>query len=710
MRRMGSEAGLLADVTSIQLWLLSNAVGTLAFAALVFLIVLVERRHLAVRLLAAACGVNMLWFALLTAAPLIGLAGPVLDLAETARTGMWLTLAAWLVPLPETGRRPFFLRGVTLGLPILLIAFLVWHAAVTPLTGSPAFGHSLVFAAGATVMALWGLVLVEQVWRSADMDARWAAKYLCLAMLTLFAYDFLMYSASLLYARIDLGVWEARGVVNALVAPLIAVAVVRNASWAVRVGVSRQAVFRTGAIFVAGIYLLLVAGGGYYIRRFAGSWGQVLAVFFLAAATLGLLVLVSSAQVRARIRVSIGKHLFRYNYDYREEWLALTRRLSQREIGANPYDRALRAVAQLVDSPAGALWVVRENEYQCVASWNLNDATEIVESADTLFIAFLEETGWIIDGEELERDPVHYRRLVLPTWFSRLDRAQFVIPLFAEKRLLGFVVLTVPRAVYRLGWEELDLLRTVGRQVGVFVDQQESNQALAESRQFEAFNRLTAFLMHDLKNIAGQQSLIVQNAQRHRHNPAFVDDMILTVEDSVDRMQRLLAQLQRVSVQDAQTRLVKIESVLASVCAELASTRPAPQFTPSDRGLHVRVDPDRLEMVLRHVIRNAQDATEASGEVTVTAKPAGTLVEISVRDTGQGMTAAFIRESLFRPFVSTKSSRGMGIGAYQTRELARGAGGDVRVDSLLNQGTTFTIVLPIAKPEGRDEAAEERVA
>ncbi|MDA3922469.1 MAG: PEP-CTERM system histidine kinase PrsK [Salinisphaera sp.] len=701
---------MLPDLGSTGLWLLSNAVGMLAFAGLLLLIILVEGRHRAIRLLAAACGVNMLWFALLTAAPLIGLAGPVLDLAETVRTGIWLALAAWLVPEPASGRLTGVLRSVSVAMPSALLLFLLWRAASAPLSGSPLFGHSFIFACGATAMAFWGLVLVEQTWRSTDTDARWAVKYLCLAMITLFGYDFLMYSFSLLYARINLSVWEARGAVNALVVPLIAIAALRNASWAVRVGVSHQAVFRTGAILFAGIYLLLVAVGSYYIRRFAGSWGEVLAVFFLTAATLGLLVILSSGQVRARIRVSLGKHLFRYKYDYRREWLALTSRLSQRHGDINAYERALRAVAQLVDSPAGALWVVREHEYQCVANWNLAAATEIVEPADTQLIAFFEETGWIVDCEELMRDPAHYGPLVLPAWLDAIDRAQFIVPLFAEKRLLGFVLLTVPRAAYRLGWEELDLLKTVGRQVGVFVDQQESNQALAEARQFEAFNRLTAFLMHDLKNIAGQQSLIVQNAQRHRHNPEFVDDMILTVENSVDRMQRLLAQLQRVSTREIHSRLVKVELVLAKLCQELAIGQPAPEFTQPAQSLYVRVDPDRFEMVLRHIIRNAQDATPPSGEVVVEAASVGTMAEISVRDTGEGMTAAFVRESLFQPFVSTKSARGMGIGAHQTREFARGAGGDVRVESVPGQGTTFTIVLPIARPEDDNEASEGRVS
>ena len=282
---------------------------------------------------------------------------------------------------------------------------------------------------------------------------------------------------------------------------------------------------------------------------------------------------------------------------------------------------------------------------------------------------------------------------------SSRPRARLLLPLVAEERLLGFMVLAEPRAQYRLGWEELDLLKTLGRQVGVFLDQQESNQALTQARQFEAFNQLTAFLMHDLKNIAGQQSLILQNAERHKHNPAFVDDMILTVDNSVARMQEVLRQLERVSAGPRQGGRVAIDALVAEVLDNLAGTSPVPERQDDGCEVIVIADRERFAMVLRHVIKNAQDATGRDGWVGVRATVEVGTVAIAVSDNGEGMTPAFIRDSLFKPFFSTKSARGMGIGAYQARDFARGAGGDVTVDSTPGVGTVFTLRLPAAESE-----------
>ena len=690
---------MFPELTSIELWVVSNGIGAVAFALLTLFLVLIEPHHSAVRPLAAACGVNTLWLGLLAAAPLIGAGGPVLDLAETTRNGMWLVLASSLLPsFPGRATRPLLI-GVALGLPLLLLVYLAWRLASTSVVGSPMSGHSFLFAVGATLTSFWALVLVEQTWRVGGTDRRWAIKYLCLALMTLFVYDFLMYSFALVYAHIDINVWDARGAVNALAAPMIAIAAMRHASWSARVGMSHQAVFRSGTVLAVGVYLVIVALGSYYIRRFGGSWGSVAAVFFLAATTIGLFVLLASAQIRAHMRVFINKHLFSYKYDYREEWLALTRRLSHQEAGVDPYGRAIRAVAQLLDSPAGALWLDRDDRFVVVAEWNLLKAMEIELPVDSELATFLHENGWIVDFRESGNVSAAASALALTRAFRELPRARLLLPLFAEERLLGFMVLAEPRAQYRLGWEELDLLKTLGRQVGVFLDQQESNQALTQARQFEAFNQLTAFLMHDLKNIAGQQSLILQNAERHKHNPAFVDDMILTVENSVARMQEVLRQLERVSAGPRQGGRVAIDALVTEILDNLAGTSPVPERQDDGCEAIVIADRERFAMVLRHVIKNAQDATGRDGWVGIRATVEAGTVAIAVSDNGEGMTPAFIRDSLFKPFFSTKSARGMGIGAYQARDFARGAGGDVTVDSTPGVGTVFTLRLPAAESE-----------
>jgi putative PEP-CTERM system histidine kinase len=248
-----------------------------------------------------------------------------------------------------------------------------------------------------------------------------------------------------------------------------------------------------------------------------------------------------------------------------------------------------------------------------------------------------------------------------------------------------------------LDYEEIDLLRTAGRQVAAVLAQAEADRLLTESRQFEAFNRLTAFLMHDLKNLIAQQSLVVRNAARFRSDPAFIDDAIETIDNSVQRMQRLLDQLKRGSERQ-RAESIDLVPLLAGLAAEHAGGSPAPVLELRAPAARVRADPERLGMVIGHVIRNAQDATGDDGSVTVALDTAGERAVITVVDTGIGMDAAFLRDRLFRPFDSTKGAKGMGIGAYQVRQFVEEAGGEVDVASMPGSGTRFAIRLPLAEP------------
>ncbi|AWN14313.1 XrtA/PEP-CTERM system histidine kinase PrsK [Salinisphaera sp. LB1] len=698
---------MFPDLDITQVWLLSNGVGAVAFFALTAFIMLgVRSHHAASRLLLAACAMTGCWFAFLTAAPLVSISGPLLDVVETARTGLWLVTAAWVVPAGRMSMRHRWLRGIAVALPVSIVGYLLWRLADP--SGMIATGHSVLFTVGAMVMSLYGLVLVEQTYRASNLDARWAVKYLCLALATLFAYDFMMYSGALAAHHIALSVWNARGAVNALVAPLIGMAAARNAKWSARVSVSNQVIFRTGALIVAGAYLMVVAGGSTYIRRFDSSWAEVTALLFTVTATLLLVVFFLSGQVRGHARVLLHKHLLQYRYDYREQWLALTRRLSRDDGDLDVYERAIRAIAQPVDSPAGALWLARDGRFTCVAEWNMAAAADVSEPLTGALAVYLGATAWVVDRAEFERDPAKYDGFEPPSWFMTLERARLMIPLFAgQQRLVGFLVLAEPRASFELNWEEIDLLKAFAQQIGVYLDYQEANRALTQARQFEAFNRLTAFLMHDLKNIAGQQSLMLENAERHKHNPAFVDDMIATIEHSVTRMRGVLNQLQKVSRSENRTERVDVDAAIDQLIDELAGTSPAPVRRGPASGAVVNADRDRLIMVLRHLVRNAQDATGEHGQVEIETRFRDGGIEIAVSDDGEGMTAAFIRDSLFQPFVSTKSTRGMGIGAYQVRDFARASGGDVFVVSTPGRGTRFAMVLPVVADASAEPAFVE---
>ncbi|MEO6799149.1 MAG: XrtA/PEP-CTERM system histidine kinase PrsK, partial [Rhodanobacter sp.] len=554
---------------------------------------------------------------------------------------------------------------------------------------------------GVLVLALIGVMLLEQISRNIAPEHRWALKFLVIALGVMFSYDIVMYSYAVLYRQFNLSAWAARGFINALLAPLLLVAAARNPDWSLRVGVSRRAVFYSTSLMVVALYILATAVGGYYVRLYGGDWGRVAQIALACLALLGAVLIGFSGQARSHLRVFLHKNFFSFRHDYREEWLRLTATLStgDKELSL----RALRAMAQTMDSPAGALFMRGDaDDFVPEAHLNMPTPAGLTLPARSPALAFMRERRWIYDLDE--PPPLGDERLRAPAELTNLPRAWLVAPLVLEDRLIAFVVLAQARARRTLDWEDIDLLRAAGSQVASTLAQAADAQRLAEARQFEGFNQLTAFLMHDLKNVAAQQSLLLQNAERHKHNPAFVDDMLTTVANSVRRISLLLEQLRGDAAPGARAR-VQLGSAIDKTLGECQAQSPQPDYQPAGEDLWVRADSDQLATVLGHVVRNAQDAAQGYGHVTIRVKRAGGDAEIEIEDDGAGMDEDFIRNRLFKPFFTTKASKGMGIGAYQAREYVHSLGGAMSVRSTPGQGTVFAIRLPLANPTGDAAAA-----
>ena len=268
----------------------------------------------------------------------------------------------------------------------------------------------------------------------------------------------------------------------------------------------------------------------------------------------------------------------------------------------------------------------------------------------------------------------------------------YIVPLIHDAGLLGFVVLSQPESIGGLNYEDHDLLRTAGQQIAGYLAQELSTEQLAESRQFEAFNRLTAYIMHDLKNLIAQQSLMVENAEKHKSNPAFIDDAMSTIRGSVARMRRVIENLQQGSA-DRPLKNVDLGAIVTQAVSDCSDRRPLPQALIGDEEVWVRAERERMLMALCHAIRNAQEATPADGEVRVELKADSEICKLKIVDSGLGMDDRFIRERLFKPFDSTKGTKGMGMGAYQIRETVRLSGGELSVESVPGKGTRIIIIL-----------------
>ena len=315
------------------------------------------------------------------------------------------------------------------------------------------------------------------------------------------------------------------------------------------------------------------------------------------------------------------------------------------------------------------------------------------EPLDSAFCQSLMTSEWIIDIEEFRSHPRRYDHLVVPLWLATSPVAWLVVPLIVGDGLFGFVVLARPRTAVSLNWEVRDLLKTAARQAASFLAQMHATEALLEARKFDAFNRMSAFVVHDLKNIITQLSLMMKNAERHRQNPEFQQDMLLTVESSLEKMRQMMLQLREGAKPAGAASGVELKAILQRIEAMAVQRGRHLELDIVDR-VATRGHEERLERVIGHVVQNALDATPPSGRVWVTLRQSAGRAMLVVGDTGVGMTQEFIQTRLFRPFSSTKAS-GMGIGSYESFQYIKELGGSIEVRSELGQGSEITLLLPL---------------
>jgi putative PEP-CTERM system histidine kinase len=509
-----------------------------------------------------------------------------------------------------------------------------------------------------------------------------------------------MYSEAMLFSAYSQDTWAARGAVNALLVPLIWISARRRQAESWPVMISHRMAFHTIVLLGAGIYLMLMAAAGYYIRIVGGDWGNVLQAVFLFGAGVLLLVVFFSGEARARVRVFLSKHFFRYRYDYREEWLRFTSLLTEGDPGSQVYERSLQAMARLVESPRAALWLRQEEgPLRRAAQWNWSDLDGQIPS-DHPLLTFMERRQWVLDMNDYREEQDSFEEATPPAWLAEREDAWLVVPLLWHEKLMGFMVLAQSLGKASFNWEMSDLLKTAARQATAHLAQAQAAEALTVARQFESFNRASAFVVHDIKNLVAQLSLLLANAAKHKHKPEFQEDMLATIESSVARMNRMLVKL-RDAPDASSAGVVELTDMLDEVIRSKNAFSLKPSLSIQADGLRVKGDRERLVRVIGHIVQNAIEATPYTGQVDVTLARQDDWTVITVTDNGAGMDEAFIRERLFRPFASTKGT-GMGIGAYESRAYVQELGGDIQVSSRPGQGTCFTIRIPLLLADGTE--------
>lgn len=649
----------------------------------------------------ACCLITGLW-AITGPGQAIG-AAPVWlpQVVEIVRNVAWLLLLLALLAGVDTGevagRRR--LSAKWLLPPVVLLMIAVTIAAATPAFASSAWALTPLAQTFSLIIPVLGLLLLENLFRNSGPSGRWGYKHLCLGLGAVFAFDFIVAADSALLSRIDPDFLAARGLVTALTAAPVAISLTRMTSWTrkrdVDINAARGPAFFTAALTACGAYLLAMAAVGFYIREVGGQWGSALQITFVAGGLVLLIAVFASGTLKSRFNMTVQRLFFTYKYDYREEWRRFVRVLSS-GMPLKLSERLARTLAEIVDSPAGALWIHQRRDQAFVlgAAWNYRGVRPSVARQSPL-IDYLDKTGAIIEVDDYRAVPKHFPEQALPDWITDHAQSWLVIPLAFGGELLGFLVLDHARTRRRLDWEDRDLLKTTATHAASYLAQELAAEALSDAQRFEEFNRRFAFVAHDIKNVVGQMSLMLENSRRFGDNPEFQKDMIETVGNSVRRMKALLAQLAaKRRHADAGVSEVDLETLLANVVDRWSETRPGLLIALPAGALRAAASPENLASALDLLIDNAFAAAGPHGLVELRLLQRDRQAIIEVADDGPGMDDDFMKGDLFRPLRSTKGD-GFGIGAYQTRHLIEEMGGRLEVDSAPDRGTTMRVLLPL---------------
>jgi putative PEP-CTERM system histidine kinase len=644
------------------------------------------------------------------AATVFGPLGLAALIAESGRNLAWLCFMFFLLRNGEGRRQP---RTINMIYAVLLLVLLCqpvidalnFVTAPGSMTEQIALESALLLR---MIYAIGALVLVHNLYTVSAPEARWGISLPMAALAALWTFDLNLYTIAYLTSYIPLELVSTRGFAAAMLAPVFVMAAKRNSNWRLRL--SRSVAFQSVSLLAIGAYLFGMILLAMAVQFVGGTYVRLAQVTLVFGMSLAALLILPSGRFKAWLNVVIIKNFFQHRYDYRSEWMRFADTIGFPSTEAAPFhERVIKSLADIFESPSGLLLVPDEEKRLTLqARWNWSTVDVPAHCVTSHTMPYFESTGHIVSMDEVRNgtdtrcDP-----RAVPQWLYDEDAAWALVPLVHFGKLAGLVILSRPRLPRALDWEDLDMLRVVGRQLASYLAEASSHQALAESRQFEQFNRRFAFVMHDIKNLVSQLSILARNAEKHAGNPDFQADMVETLRSSVGKMNDLLARLsQHNKARHSPPEIIDIgEAVIKAVHAKRL-THPIDAQIPS--GIMAIADPARIETIIGHLVQNAIEATNDGSPIKITCRQNGTDVAINVTDNGVGMTEAFLSKNLFQPFESTKEG-GFGIGAYEARSLAISMGGQLRVDSRVGKGTTFTLLLPAAQ-EGTAKHNMEKAA
>ena len=540
---------------------------------------------------------------------------------------------------------------------------------------------------------------LEHTLRGSTGFMRWRVKYVVLGFALILGTHIYTSSQELVHAEWTDSLITINACALLVGTALILFALLRGKLASVDVYLSHQVLYRSVTIVVAGVYLLIVGMLSKLAQVFGGEFSSIVQTFLILITLLGLTVLLLSDRIRQHTKRFVSRHFRRPQHDYRRVWTLFMRHTASLMDTTSLCRAVTTFISEIFEVLSVTVWIMDTSQQRL----EFGGSTSLTEARAKELIQPIMENPKILSGLRAQNEPIDLGTATA-AWTSSLRKSNpdffrlghpICVPLKSQGELQGIMIVgdRVNNLAYTV--EDLVLLQTIGDQVATSFLAIHMARQLLEARELEAFQTMSAFFVHDLKNTSSTLALMLQNLPRHFGDPEFREDSLQAIRKSVEKINDLIRRLTLLRKNlKLQTQRQDLNDVVQTTIESLAGTLPLqPELQLGDLP-EISCDSDQLQTVFTNLILNARDATKGQGKITIHTDVADQRVILTVTDDGCGMTREYQEKELFRPFRSTKKE-GMGIGLFHSRAIVEAHHGSLEATSKIHEGSTFRVILPI---------------
>lgn len=600
---------------------------------------------------------------------------------------------------------------------ILLAAFVLPVSMVTLFTGAFFVGQPILTSASSLFLRLgwsgyiWHLLWVifavlilmnmERTFRHATGHMRWQTKFMFLGIASIFGVHLFKDSQTILFKGLNTGMdffdFGALLVGDILILRSLFRGRPLNAS----VHLSHQFLYNSLTLLIVGIYFISVAVLSWLSVHFEWIRNINFIIFLIFLAVIGLASILLSDRLRMRRKRFISRHFKRPQYDYQKIWENFTKRTTSVTQTEELCNIIVRMVSETLEILAVSIWLVDEKQERI--SFGGSTVFTAAQAEELKFfghggadlISAMTDQSMPVDLEGRQDDWVEDLRLAYGLEETKESRIRYCVPLNAAGHLIGIMTLSEKVFYEPFTFEESELIKTIADQAAAGLLNLRLSEQLRQAKELEAFQSMSAFFMHDLKNLASKLSLVTQNLPVHMDNPEFRSDALRTISQSVSKINTMSSRLSLLSQKLEMTfKETNLNDLVEETISDLKEYVKAPISKDLEKIPSLFIDREHIHKVVQNLLMNAYDALGQDGKIAIVTRCKDTWAEIAIQDNGCGMCKQFIEKSLFRPFQTTKK-QGMGIGLYHCRTIVEAHNGRIEVESEEGKGTTFRVLLPV---------------